>query len=194
MLQTNRFWTLSPVHQGRLENLLGSWSSGTGQSERGSEETQKHTHTLTRSISHTFLPLMNNQDLLRPHQRTVQQMGRPLCEVITDNLRYGGGEEKRGWCVKKETPENTIRSWVKTKKKKKEKKNQCSIFLLYLVSFSLHGPSPRGKAGKVGCSEKESGRGQEKEMTHILKNSDHLTSQNTPDTMTEPIWATLPPK
>lgn len=35
-------------------------------------------------------------------------------------------------------------------KKKKEEENQCSIFLLCLVSFSLHGPSPQGKAGKSG--------------------------------------------
>lgn len=49
--------------------------------------------------------------------------------------------------MKKEKPENTIRSSVKIKK---EKKNQCSIFLLYLVSFSLCGPSPQGKGGRGG--------------------------------------------
>lgn len=40
---TNRFWTLFPVHQGRWVNLLGSWSSGTGQPGHGSEK-QTNTH------------------------------------------------------------------------------------------------------------------------------------------------------
>lgn len=44
----------------------------------------------------------------------------------------------------------------------KKKKNQCSIFLLYLVSFSLHGPSPQGKAGKSTMQWRRVGKGKRK--------------------------------
>ena len=57
---------------------------------------------------------------------------------------------------KKETPENAI-------KREKEKRNQYSIFLLYLVSFSLRGPSPQGPAGESGMQrdgEREKGKRQ----------------------------------
>ena len=86
--------------------------------------------------------------------------------------------------MKKEKPENTIRSSVKIKKKKKINVPFFSSIWFHFPCVALH---HRGRRGGVGCSENESGKGQKKEITHILKNCEHLTSQNTPDTMTEPI-------
>lgn len=67
---------------------------------------------------------------------------------------------------------------MKTKKKKKKKINVpfFSSVWFHFPCMVLH---HRGRQGKVGCSEEESGKGQKKEMTHIHKNSEHLTSQNT---------------
>lgn len=41
--------------------------------------------------------------------------------------------------------------------------------------------------GKWDAARGRVGNGQKNEMTHIPKNSEHLTSQHKPDTVTEPI-------
>lgn len=146
----------------------------------------KHTHTLTFSISHTLFNLMKDQDFLRPHQGAAQPMWRLLCVVITDHSRHGG-EKKRGdggnWKSHQELSED----------KKKRKKSIFHFSPLFGLIFPARPFTTGGRQGKVVCSEKESGKGQKTEMTHIPKKSEHLTSENTPDTMTENIWATLSP-
>lgn len=118
---TNHCWTLSPGCPRLRENPPGFWSSGTGQPERGSE--RKDTNTPSTQT--------DNQDLREYYLKTFWGINWDMAD-------------RRQVKVMREK-EKTIRTMVETKKK-----NQCSIFLLYWVSFSLHGPSPQGKVGRSG--------------------------------------------
>lgn len=112
-------------------------------------------HTLTLSISHTSLPERNNSDLLRPHQkekrRKKNSMKRLLCEDTAGRRTEGMMREKEEtWKRHQDFSED---------KKRGGKKNQCSIFLLYLVSFSPCGPAPQGKARKSRTQRERVGKG-----------------------------------
>lgn len=102
--------------------------------------------------THTLFPSINNQDLLRPHQRTTVWMGRLLCEVITDNSRHGG-EKKRG-----------DDAWKRRNLKTPSGVPFFSSIWFQFPCMALH---HRGKWGKVGCSEQESGeRAKERNDSH----------------------------
>lgn len=104
----------------------------------------RKTFKVTLSISLTLFSVMNNHDLLRPHKKRKSEADREC--IVRDDDR-----QLLKWLVSRK--ERMMREKRKGLKKpsgvKTKKKNQCSIFLLCLVSFSMCGFSPQGRAVKV---------------------------------------------
>lgn len=174
--RTNLCWTLSPVHRGCWETLLGSWSSGTGQPEHCSEtHTKTHTHSLFHTLDSSWWITWTFWDLIKV------RMGRLLCEVITDNSRHSERRKESMMREKRETRKHHQELSGDGKKKKINVPFFSSIWFIFPARPFTTG----GRRGKVGGSEKE--KGQKKEMTPIHENSEHLTSQITPDNIKEPI-------
>lgn len=97
-------------------------------------------------------------------------MKRLLCEESS-----GHGEQKnRGNDAWKRRPENDIGTWVKTKKG--GKKSMFHFSPLFGFIFPMW-PCTTGEGEEKQNTARKSGKGHENEITHILKNSEYLTSQ-----------------
>ncbi len=118
----------------------------------------KHTQTHTHSLCFThFIPL----DEYAGPSETSSENSEVNGEVIvgSDNglLETWRGEEKRGWCVKKETPKNTISTWVKTKKK-----INIPFFSSIWFHFSCTDLHRRGRREKWDAERMRAGKGRRK--------------------------------
>lgn len=104
-------------------------------------KTHKGTHSL--SPFHTLHSLrgitQTSWDLIKKKKEEKNSIKRLLCEDTAGRRTEGMMREKE---------ETWKRHQDFSEDKKKGGKNQCSIFLLYLVSFSPCGPAPQGKARK----------------------------------------------
>lgn len=116
-------------------------------------KTHKGTHSL--SPFHTLHSLrgitQTSWDLIKKKKEEKNSIKRLLCEDTAGRRTEGMMREKEEtWKRHQDFSED---------KKKGEKKNQCSIFLLYLVSFSPCGPAPQGKARKSRTQRERVGKG-----------------------------------
>lgn len=117
-------------------------------------KTHKGTHSL--SPFHTLHSLRGitrtSWDLIKKkREEKKNSMKRLLCEDTAGRRTEGMMREKEEtWKRHQDFSED---------KKRGGKKNQCSIFLLYLVSFSPCGPAPQGKARKSRTQRERVGKG-----------------------------------
>lgn len=114
------------------------------------------THKVTHSLSpfhmlHSLRGITRTSwDLIKKRKETVWR------DCCVRKAQDTASRRTEGMMREKEDLKTT--SGLEWRQKKGEK-NQCSIFLLYLVSFSPCGPAPQGKARKSRTQRERVGKG-----------------------------------